>query len=410
MCEDFEAITLYEDVGFGDGAPDFGPWYDESGSGFTCFRGNNQYWRKTYAVGVSGMLWAEGDPATPTVGCTCDTGGAGKCNTGAWHPSDLWQANSFANLAILRDGDFNDEVADLGSGTSNNSDGGSGVFDGVQVYAHKIRPGGNHGIVGNEPFAASTTWGITQAVAYAANLDDSGILNHPWKTDEWLVVRNSKLDGLLAGHVSTSSINPFQQNTVRQFSTEAECDTAIGNATISAGTMSCDSVAMRWFADAGIYSRDTDYPLGTWGCQRAYWENTDTGSTTMKIWFVGPAGDELLIFDVSGLDLTGTRLRDGVDGFSWNAYANANQGPPEVATTEITYRYHDNVHITAGLPVACSQIGFGDPAPSPVEAMHRSRRMVSLIAISFVALVVGGIVILQGRRRSSSTTLVGKPL
>ena len=53
LCEDFEAPTLHDDVGFGNGAPDFGPPYDDTGS--PGWRGFNGYWHRTYGD-MSGTL------------------------------------------------------------------------------------------------------------------------------------------------------------------------------------------------------------------------------------------------------------------------------------------------------------------------------------------------------------------
>jgi len=362
FCQDWEAPTLYTDTGVGGGAPYYGPWYDERGGSFTCFRGYNSYWNRNYGPGVDDVMWLEGTPAAPTKGCTCNTGGAGSCNVGAWSPSDMWQANSFAAIAILRNGDFNDEISSLGSGPSNTSDGGNGVFDGVQSFAHRMIRGRTQGITGEAAFAASTTFGITMAIAYAANVDTSGIVGAPWKPDEWRQVASSPYgpEGILMGHVSRSSINPFQQNAIYLgLMTEAQCNTAINNASKKVGTMQCDSVTMRWFADSRVYSRDTDYPLGSWGCVRAFFQNLNTGSSTLKIWFTGPAGVEKTLVDISGLDMRNTYIGKGLQSIVWNAYANANSGLGETPTTETTFRYTDNIHITAGVPVSCAQIGFG---------------------------------------------------
>ena len=53
-------------------------------------------------------------------------------------------------------------------------------------------------------------------------------------------------------------------------------------------------------------------------------------------------------------------------GLTWNAYANANQGDAGITpTTGTTFRYEDNIHIRAGAPVSCAQIGFGTQAQQP---------------------------------------------
>src|SRR5262245_12054173 len=66
FCEDFEAPTLYQNTGVGNGAPYFGPWYDASGQ--TGNRGNNSYWNKRYGNGTSDHLFSQGEPSNPTLG------------------------------------------------------------------------------------------------------------------------------------------------------------------------------------------------------------------------------------------------------------------------------------------------------------------------------------------------------
>ena len=93
----------------------------------------------------------------------------------------------------------------------------------------------------------------------------------------------------------------------------------------------------------------------------------------IKLWFKSEDDTaETLIVDADGLDDRvggGMDTSTGIRGLAWNAYANANQGVGgETPTTETTYRYEDNVHITAGPPVSCAQIGFARGSPPPPDA------------------------------------------
>ena len=66
---------------------------------------------------------------------------------------------------------------------------------------------------------------------------------------------------------------------------------------------------------------------------------------------------ERLIIDFSA---DGSQLdnKNGYSNMKWNAYANTNQGNGYIASTALTFRYEDNVHVRNGMPVTCAQIGF----------------------------------------------------
>jgi hypothetical protein len=66
---------------------------------------------------------------------------------------------------------------------------------------------------------------------------------------------------------------------------------------------------------------------------------------------------ERLIIDFSA---DGTQLdnKQGYERMAWNPYANTNQGTGYTPSTELTFRYEDNLHVRNGMPVSCSQIGF----------------------------------------------------
>ena len=54
FCEDWEAVTLHDDVNFGGGPPLYGPWYDDTG--YTGNWGNNSYWGQHYGMQLPGRL------------------------------------------------------------------------------------------------------------------------------------------------------------------------------------------------------------------------------------------------------------------------------------------------------------------------------------------------------------------
>ena len=70
------------------------------------------------------------------------------------------------------------------------------------------------------------------------------------------------------------------------------------------------------------------------------------------------AGVEQTIVDISNMN-TLSMVPGGYNGFEFNNYANTNQGGGPIPSTQTSFRYEDNIHIRAGAPVSCSQIGFG---------------------------------------------------
>jgi hypothetical protein len=349
MCEDFEARTLHDDVNVGGSGPLWGPWYDATG--FTGARGFNSYWTRTYGSSVSGCAWTQGSPSSPIKGSTCSHG---TCFPAEWRADNLWQGNHTACIDIVRNGEFDDEVAGLASPVK---PGGTGVFAGLQSMAHRIGAGRMAGILGTRPFGRRVrTFGVTMAVAYAANSQSAGIWNSPWKHNEW---GEAEKDGIFLFHneATLTDQDPFQQFAFMDQSISnraALCASAVANATIRRGDLSCaHDVALYFRADPTVYRRSRDWPLGTWGCVRGHFENWGTTNTSVKIWF-----NDVLVIDFSGLNGSFLHARNGYDALVMNAYSNANQ-PGGLPTTATTYRYEDNIHITAGPPVSCAAIGFG---------------------------------------------------
>lgn len=362
LCEDFEASTLHDDGRVGGGAPLYGPWYDDTG--YPGARGNNSYWHQHYGSSVGACAWRNGQPSSPTRGTTC---AFGSCFPGEWRADNRWQANGFACLDIVRDGEFDDEVTSLADPAG--PGGSSGVLDGRQSLAFRTAPGATGGIVGSAPFGhAVTSFGITMAVAYPANSLQAGIWNAPWKHNEWVAVETGQNDGSFLFH---NEFRIMDQSPFLQFMryapgmNDSHCSSALSRADIRLGDLRCvggDVLYVR--ADPGAYRRSRDFPLGTWACVRGHFQNLDSSQASIEIWF-----NDTKVIDVRDLDANSfLQARRGYNALLWNNYSNTNQGFGNVPTNQTTYRYEDNVHITEGPPVSCNQIGFsGLPAGSPPD-------------------------------------------
>ena len=363
FCEDFEAPTLYQNTGVGNGAPYYGPWYDASGQ--TGNRGNNSYWNRKYGNGTSSFLFSSGQPASPTLGAPCTFA---LC-TGAkvWERNNLWSANAHApQLAIYTQAsDFNFELSSL-TVPINKAGGGSGVFDGNANLAYRIAAGRTHGIAGEARFANGTrNIGMTMAVAYPINSLTSGIWGTStnqgaWKHNEWGTTYNpnSGFDGLFIfyNQVGPRSGIPFA-GFLGSFADQNY--TNCGSIVSAVGNAQCigSGLGIYW-NNPSNYNQPTDWPFGTWGCVRGYLENAGLANMRMRVWFQGPnMTSERLIIDFTA---NGTQLdnKNGYSNMKWNAYANTNQGGGYTPTTALTFRYEDNVHARNGMPVSCAQIGF----------------------------------------------------
>jgi hypothetical protein len=369
FCEDFEAPTLYLDQGLGDGAPYFGPWYDETGSPGN--RGNNSYWAQTYGNGVGDYLWETGTPIIdPALGDRCTI--AGGCTVKSWDGTNRWSANAHEPLLgiMIQGSDFSAEVAAITAPT-NTVGGAPGVFDGNANLAFRIPPGGSGGIAGKADFPDGTpldvtrTIGLTMAISYPDNALSAGIIgkpggdNLPWKHNEWETEYGPSFDGLFVFYNGGSREKfPFA-GFIGSF--EDQNDTNCGAANTTVGQTSClgTGLGINWSAE-DEYDQATDFPMGTWGCVRGFIENAGTINQRFRVWFQGPnMASERLIVDFE-MDATLLDNKDGYSGMAWNAFSNANQDPADY-TTQTTFRYEDNVHARAGMPVSCKQIGFGGP-------------------------------------------------
>jgi hypothetical protein len=381
VCEDFEAPTLHptNTSGTGNGAPYYGPWWDTTG-GSAGDRGFNSYWRRNYGNGVNNMIWSNGQPSSPTHGGAC----AFPACTGLkpWLAGDAANGNSLTpGMAFLRTGDFDDEISTL-TDPANAAGGGSGAFDGAVSLAHRNPSGAGNvkGIAGAKNFGAQQTFGVTMAMAFPMNLTNAGtVVHNAWKFNEW--GRNGEAGGagmVGFGYTSYGSYFPFYGFLLHRSSggfTVAQCNTAKAAATIAAGRFTCSDLArtgaitsFTWFPTN--YTHATHWPLGSWGCIRAYYQNLGDASSAWWIKFTGPDGTERTVVDISGMDTSGFRVGQtpkGISSLIWNNYANRNQTRNPATVT--TFRYEDNVHVRAGMPVSCSQIGYGTTGRGSAKAV-----------------------------------------
>jgi hypothetical protein len=362
FCEDFEAITLHEDTGPGNtknagGQNVYGPWYDDTG--WSGIRGFNSYWWRTYGPMGGDCAWTNGAPTSPVVGPSCPSGTT--CGGGEYRADDRWGASSFACADVLRDGEFDDETAPSAPVVPSSH---SGVLDGVQSFAHRIPRGHGAGIGSDVGLPTLKTFGITMGVAYPENSAASGIWNAPWKHNQWRVSGSNGPDGPFLFHRSNrvEARDPFDHFMYyAPGKTKADCEAALSKATIGAGVFVCDGGFLNYTPEAGVYDFTRDWPFGRWGCARGYFENLGSSNVKIQIWF-----NDKLIIAVNGLDGSFLANSSGYGKLMWNSYSNMNQWGS--STNFTTYRYEDNIHVTAGPPISCNEIGFTGIASSPPPA------------------------------------------
>lgn len=365
FCEDFEAAEYYEYTATGN-------FIDHVGAGFTCYRGGASEWLTNYP-GQNAGLFANGEPASPRLGCACNAGGlqcAAKeyCSAAQGFladggGADCWQGNSGASIDIQRAGDFQYEIGalTLTGGTGAAADVGSGD----QHLAQRVASGSVSGKTGRVAFSGGqyTEIGMTKAHAYSSNMGSISLCDDPWKHDEF-ESNNSDPGGYIENFgVGNTGIRGYDGSTcgagfpyspiMFHDGNEAACDAAAAAATVTVGSIDCNSAALRIGAGSGVYTQSTDFPFGTWACMRAHVKGMNSTNMEYRIWH----GDTL-IFEMTGFD--GTVLKNpGYRAFEFNSYANANQGLGEDASTATGFRYVDNYIIVAnGPPVSCATIGF----------------------------------------------------
>jgi hypothetical protein len=397
VCEDWEAPTLYDDVGFGDTAPlslrgsggthAGGPWYDHSLYGF---RGSNNYMSRKYGSPGSGGAWKHLTPISPKRGITCiNQDPSGICAEGAYRFDDLWDANKITNYSdgtstgacidIIKTGfqNANAEGAELGIPDTPGTIDNRGVFDGNQTFGYRVGPGtGTHenqacGIVGEAKFNKHVySVGVTYAMAYGDNTGSLVPVTNPGiaqlKHEEFANNLNpAYMEFWITGNTGLRATAGFPFSGFRFTKGESACLSALAGATITAGEAKCEGIALRIGTVAGQYTQSTDWPFGKYGCVRAYMGGMNTSNMTYQIWYNNGVSEKL-VFSMTGFNAASAMFNQYYDFFKWNSYANANAAIGGYTGLNGKFRrWIDNVHVREGMPVSCSQIGFSGSASTP---------------------------------------------
>jgi MYXO-CTERM domain-containing protein len=381
-CQDWEDPNWYEDcdssVPAAPGAEGTGPpgvtrcWWksDPNNDGY---RGAGGIFQQTYGATGGSCAWTDPDPVSPQRGFSCSPGGSGICAGAEFHPSDLYQGNDKACFDIQQQGEVNAEISELtlSGGTSGNGE----VWDGKAHLAARVRPDSP-----SSPGSAIDTGatmddvGITMALAYSTNLlnaatpANANFINQPWKHNEWgtrghfIGLGNTGLGGApfsptLVLDPAIASSNPSMPS--------AECLAARDGATVLEGEVGCNDVQ---FEFGSTFNRETEWPLGTWGCVRVYLRGISGSDGEYRVSFQHSSqAEERVVLHVQNLDFATLINEPGFFGYFWNFYYNGNEvgGTPATATFN---RYYDNIHIRAGEPVPCSAIGFDGDGITPKDS------------------------------------------
>jgi hypothetical protein len=350
-------------------------------SGQPGFRGGAAWWQRDFGPADSDCSWLNGQPANPKLGQPC---AYGACAAAIFSPTDAWDGNAKACVDVQRTGDIAAEIPglSLSGGHSGN------VWDGKTHMANRIRTDAPSALASAIAGPFRSEMGVTMARAYSTNLlaanpaNDSNWVTQPWKGEQ--------TDGGLQfpeGNTGPQGFNnpPFSGGTVNANITA--CQQALASAEILIGNMDCSSALRHAAARPGDcsgkstcdasneFNRKRDWPLGEWGCVRAYWSGH--GTTNAEMWIEFQSASDPAprrIFHVRNLNsaaIFGTGAQIGT--YVWDAYYNANGGNSwNTPSTETFYRYNDNMHLRHGPPVSCAQIGFGatggTPPPPPPPA------------------------------------------
>jgi hypothetical protein len=218
------------------------------------------------------------------------------------------------------------------------------------------------------------TFGITMATAYPLNTQASGIWKHPWKHNEFShSVGASAGDPILTMYNQGSATGtqpncaPFCYMSVLKAGlgteTQAQCNATVAASSRLFGTSFCDNVGNWQYGAGNNYNRSTHWPNGEWGCVRGFFENVGTANARRRVWLTTSKVTDLPIVDIT-INESAKGSKNGYGGLFWDSYSNANiPGSGFGPTTQVTYRYEDNIHIRTGTPVSCAQIGFGQSGP-----------------------------------------------
>lgn len=388
FCEDFESADFYENT-----AADFA-----AGSGSPYDRGGASAWYAKYGSPSYGGNITSSSTA-PRLGTAC---GYPLCNGVKEYCSnaqgnlvdgkgrDCWGPgiNATAGLDIQRSGDFADEIPSLtltgGAGAT------SDVGSGRSHMAYRVPVRGNDVGNGQTRFTGKTEIGITMLHGYSSNLLTSGVLQQPWKHEEWYGDGGS---GGFAEHWNMGSTgiggsgdtNYFPYQPFMWAMSLSACQAAMAGAQVLVGSAGCLDVGVlgmtangsafpNWavtssaYRNSGVtnYRRSADFPPGTWQCHRAHVRGLGTSNMELRIWH-----NDKLVFHMTGFNASTGLRNKNYNTFWWNAYAN--QAGLGGLTTPV-YRYRDNVHIRNGEPVACSAAwagvaGSGPPPTPPAQPL-----------------------------------------
>ncbi len=364
-CSDYEQQTFHDDlvtdqVYTNTGGQSIGRpvWSD---NGWSNWRGYGGAW-STFLndVTVAGQCaWHDQEPSgTVLRGNRCNVGG--NCS-GVVHSLDpaiaaAWQTDQRAHantcIAFVQSDEIDNEITDIQPLT--NGRGSVSVFDGIQMMAHRIAAGHVAGFAGDVALNGADEIGVAWAMAYPSNLDRSGILRRPWKPNEWRGESGgSRANNLFTGCGSGCPTNGVAEGIFPMVNYIWYADGCAGKLlTCPTGNCYCGNRAMVLRAEYAQYDFDRDWGLSTWGCIRGHVDGLNTSSSHYRMWF-----NNTLVVEAT-FNPVGSDQQNGVYQMKYGAYSNANQDPPGSETTEVTYRYEDNLHIRAGEPYTCSQIGF----------------------------------------------------
>lgn len=378
FCEDFEALALHGGTAYGTGAPDYGPWGDPTGLANSC--GANGYWNKAYGGSTFSCNWLNGQSCGP--GGTC---GFSECFAREWSAGDPWGGNGpsdgspSACIDIAGAGEFDDELAALGTPDCPGADGiygtgddvtDCGPWDGGYSFGYRIAQGHTGDIIGTASLGgARSVIGLTYALAYSDNLGTASIFDDPWKHEEW----GASVSTLTGGSVGCGS-PPFSPAIFH--TGESACISGVAAATVSDGCFGCNSLALQVGTSCGCsnsnggtsiyrghsFTQSGDFPYGKWGCiQLKVVLGSPSGSYKLKL---NAPSTEAWSDDTSTVISANLNTQSIINdqtfsSFVWNAYANANQGFGETPTTAVIRRWTDNFVVHNGDPVSCGEIGMG---------------------------------------------------
>lgn len=300
-------------------------------------------------------VWATDDSANVDIyGCPSDPG------AGSTRPTD---ATHYCQFGILQDGEIG--LMTGGDVTSPSSP----AYSTLNQFMFQHVPRGDAGAGQRDTMghADGAQWGSrthasrTQIIAWADNVEGTGIQSPAWKSDEmhpdgspmWNFI--ASLIGLTPGFDWDRM--PFAG---RIF---ANCSNFTGHGSFASNfiDVGCNpDDNLDWRVQSAVYDRDTDAPFGNWICIEQEFI-TSGGTTTIRQWFTSAFTARTQVMDLSGpaaeLDSGGSW-----SGMQFNAYANQNGTG---AVTEATGRAYQIIVDTDGPPATCPELWYPSGAPPP---------------------------------------------